>query len=250
VLNRMATFALLIFAGTVNAGETPLGYLKPTLKASDRVTTGSMVSVPVLDRPRGRPIGLLSGDYFYASGTGQFMPLCLEPGQLHGKAVESREPDIWMNGKCPTPTYYEMRDNHARILASGAPPGVWVALEQTLRADSASIVRIMPVSWKEDVLKRAMWSAETLDGLSLRAKPEASGTILVKLDSSRHAIKTFTGNVSGDWAEGIVYELAPDAPRGCDAVNLRREHVRREWKGWLRIVDDKGLPIIGGPDLC
>ena len=81
--------------------------------------------------------------------------------------------------------------------------------------------------------------------------PDTKGKILVELDHKKHVIKAFAGNTSGSWAEAIIYEVS-EVPAGCYShEDLDKVWTKREWTGWIKVLDDNGQPHeIGWGGIC
>ncbi len=74
------------------------------------------------------------------------------------------------------------------------------------------------------------------EGINVRDEPSINGKKILIIRKDEHVVK-LTGKISNEyWAEVIIYEW-PDA--GCGG-----KKTGRQWKGWIKAVDNSGAPNI------
>jgi hypothetical protein len=132
--------------------------------------------------------------------------------------------------------YFEERDGFARVLEHTVPPGLWV------RVADVPDGRLHP--WPELLVERQRLYVG-YDGHELRYEPSEFSAVIVSLrDRQAHETEvhqlTPTGSLSEDWGEFEVIEFDGDF---YALTQMRAVYpTGNRWKGWLRLVNSKGLP--------
>ena len=133
-------------------------------------------------------------------------------------------------------TYYAQRDGFARVFERTAPPGYWI------RISDVPGDRVLPWSELMVAIPRTYLGYE---GHTLHRRPAEASEVIATLrerkihDSRVHQLIP-TGDLSGGWGKFDVIEFSSDfyvMSRAPDAVP-----TGNRWQGWLRLVNDEGVP--------
>ncbi len=225
----IVTLAALLLSTTLARAEHPQGYL--VIVANPEADNTEM---PFFDKPNGEKVG--SAIISISLGT------CLDGYTLNNKRIKLQKFDAWWTGKCPTPTYYDIEGSYVQILANSIYGGLWIDMNYTSLLSERNSVIFGPVKWMDSLIQESLWKIRGYDNYRLRTKPGRDGKVLMKLRENRHIIKNFTGNVSNNWAEVIIYEV-PEPPDGCYSLQeLEKVWTKKQWTGWIKVLDDYGKP--------
>ena len=133
--------------------------------------------------------------------------------------------------------YFEEIDGYFNILKNTVDGGYWIKEE-----DLSGV--IIPTSFTEFLTQFRTWSIYGYHNSALRASPTYDSPELVRLDGTSHVLWNFTGEVSGHWAEVIVYEIDTEDNFGLPGCYSDEEVLKQwngsQWRGWLQMVDDMG----------
>ncbi|HNW70012.1 MAG TPA: hypothetical protein PKI01_06395 [Bacteroidales bacterium] len=131
--------------------------------------------------------------------------------------------------------YFEQEDGFLKILVNSTGKGYWI-MEKELK-----YLRINSQSWFEYFVKQKGDYFPVIDiGLNLREKPKAESKKIALLKGDCFMIR-LTGTIEGFWAEAEVKKYAARPCKSADLSSLSPDVVMN---GWIKILDDSGVPNI------
>ena len=146
----------------------------------------------------------------------------------------------------PRLKFYQEVDGYIQILANSIPGGIWVKKDDIKDY-------LYPTTWIEDIINASICQLGGTKKNYLRDQPHLTGRILTDIDflastdHTTYAIRQFTGNIKGVWAEAIVYEV--ENPEGMPSIEPNVEWIEanwteRQWQGWIKLLDGEGKPTV------
>lgn len=131
--------------------------------------------------------------------------------------------------------YYDVSQGYAQILSSRQERAAWIPIQ-------SSSHELILRTWIESMVGRGGYFLYGYNNSALNKKPSSGSETILTLDEEKHYIQEFTGAISGAWAEAVVLEF-DKKPNGCvDWSDYIKENgYKRLEKGWIKLVNDRGL---------
>ena len=129
-------------------------------------------------------------------------------------------------------TYYEVKAGYIKILANTIENGAWIKLNDSL---------FKPIDWVDEIISN--WYGPYIygyDNYRLRKNPSLESEIVIKLKYPQYTILEYTQR-KGNWIEIIVCKLKPEVDIVCEEAKSEEDCIK-VYKGWIRIVDESGMP--------
>lgn len=126
--------------------------------------------------------------------------------------------------------YYQKVNGFVKVLLHSSQGGYWVSIKELAG------LKFQAADWKYFLLNNFRGYHPVGDkGMSLYEKPVSNSKSVVLLKGDRYFIN-LTGKTKDQWAEALVqlYDKQP-----CEGGS-----VIKEYKGWLKIINEKQCPTI------
>lgn len=208
----------------------PKGFLDGDHRRYDKIDK----TIPLYETANGERVGEAKLRLYTGVGSAYI----LELQAIQNKPIKPNPSDVFNTGyqnEYAFLKYYDEKRDHIQILVNSIRGGVWID-----KKDINEFIR--PSTWIEDIIKNSKSLLYGYDGYRLRTQPSADGKIIVTLDTNRFVIKEFTKNVKGSWAEAIVFRLRGPLVGCYSDEELKKAQTGKILKGWIKVVDDNGLP--------
>jgi hypothetical protein len=191
------------------------------------------VELPLYDAPKGKQIGALP--IWIAGSEGSD----LLPFEINGNEIDMNSQDVFLTGykgEISRLKYYESDGDWVRVLVRSHGKGVW------FKTGKKDYVTLTTISFIEDIIQYDGYLLYGYDGYRLRKNPFVGDNIIITLNKRHHVVKKFTGKVKGSWAEAVIYETKEPMDGCYNDTDLNAKWTGRKWTGWIKVVDDRGLP--------
>ena len=222
-------FIIPRFSVLPSHAQPALGFVKPNVSEYQDIQ-----SFPLYSEPGGEQAGAVQLIFHKATGSQYMQAVLLEKGD--SLRLDINADMFHINRETSMMKFYSRQqdaagqEGYARVLMHSTDKPLWLKLKQ-----------FKSVNWMDQLMQFSGYLVYGYENYRLRANPSTNAPILVKLSEKRHSIKSFTGRTSGSWAEIVVIEgTLQDGNELKECYNLNNIIVKREYTGWLKIVDDQG----------
>lgn len=235
---KLWAFGFVFIAGFAQAQNFPNGLILPSNENDSDVCC---VYVPqegltVYDGPNGKNIGKITRNV--EVNTGNQAPyrvfflnnISNETGAIDLSLLEQIGYDVWCM------RYFKRQNGYVRVLDDSV--GYWLS-EQEINRSGFEVVEWQKFLIDHEGLLLGYY-AKPSSGLNLREKPTTRSKVIKKLEGELFEISPTNENI-GLWTKVKVkkYKEHP-----CESSLSETEIVEYELEGWIKMVDDDGLPNV------
>ncbi len=215
------------FSQNMNYQKFGIGYIAPDKDIAPLNINFPYAEFVLYDRPNGNKIGkIYKKDWLnlvYSFTT-------------NNKIFRIKNEDmVEFTGKAYCMKYFEAKDNFLKVMVNSHSGGCWISMKEL------AYLRIVYQSWSDYIQSKKEGFYPAVDiGLNLREKPDAKSKKVDLMKGDEYLI-TLSGQMDGLWAEVNVKKYGS---RPCKVKDVSQMKPLRELKGWIKAVDDAGIPNI------
>lgn len=244
MLKNILVINILVFSTALyGVQNTPIGFINGFVKikgySSPNNNPIKKIDLTLYDAPGGNSIGSLPLVCNRVNADG-FHPGCSANlfFVIRGNKVDVDQRDLISRRykyqpDYNYPKYYDTDSSWLNLFVESYEEGVWIKTDN---------YKITTTTFLKDIVQHELYELYGYDNYRLRKAPFIDDNIIITLNTRKHVLKNFTGNVAGSWAEAIIYEIK-EAPDVCfNEESLDLVWTGQKWTGWIKVVDDNGFP--------